>query len=347
MLLFRQFICTLLVSCVVPLAHAAATPALGQIAEQQIRHLATYFPGRMAGSPAELLAADYLDQRFRALGYQSNKRSFNTRYHYLSKNGEKSWRTLTATSVIAAKAGSQPQQILIVAHLDTYTPQSDDDLDNNLGGLTLQGVDDNASGIGVMLELAERLSAIPTRYTLRFVALSAEEIGLQGANNYLQRMSAEEQQNTLLVINLDNLIVGDKLYFNSGKNTPAEVVKNTRERALNIARRYGISAAINPGDNPEFPRGTSCCSDGEAFDTAGLPLLAVEATNWSLGKQDGYQQRAISPHFPTGTSWHQSRIDNLAYLDKYLPGRIEKRSKDSVRILLPLLKELAVVEKQK
>ncbi len=33
--------------------------------------------------------------------------------------------------------------------------------DNNLGGLTLQGVDDNASGLGVMLELAERLKSNP------------------------------------------------------------------------------------------------------------------------------------------------------------------------------------------
>ncbi|STS92859.1 peptidase M28 [Klebsiella variicola] len=29
-------------------------------------------------------------------------------------------------------------------------------------------------------------------------------------------MSEAEKKNTLLVINLDNLVVGDKLYFNSG-----------------------------------------------------------------------------------------------------------------------------------
>ncbi len=33
-------------------------------------------------------------------------------------------------------------------------------------------------------------------------------------------MSAGGEENTLLVINLDNLIVGDKLYFNSGQSTP-------------------------------------------------------------------------------------------------------------------------------
>ena len=33
-----------------------------------------------------------------------------------------------------------------MAHLDTYAPMSDADTDNNLGGLTLQGMDDNAAG---------------------------------------------------------------------------------------------------------------------------------------------------------------------------------------------------------
>jgi Zn-dependent M28 family amino/carboxypeptidase len=115
-----------------------------------------------------------------------------------------------------------------MAHLDTYAPMSDADIDNNLGGLTLQGMDDNAAGLGVMLELAERMKNVPTKYGIRFVATSGEEEGKLGAENILKRMSAEEKKNTLLVINLDNLIVGDKLYFNSGQSTLAPCV-NSRE----------------------------------------------------------------------------------------------------------------------
>ncbi len=62
-----------------------------------------------------------------------------------------------------------------MAHLDTYAPLSDADADANLGGLTLQGMDDNAAGLGVMLELAERLKNTPTEYGIRFVATSGEE----------------------------------------------------------------------------------------------------------------------------------------------------------------------------
>ncbi len=56
------------------------------------------------------------------------------------------------------------------------------------------------------------------------------------------------------MINLDNLVVGDKLYFNSGRRTPASVRKLTRDRALAIARSKGIVAATNPGLNPAYPK---------------------------------------------------------------------------------------------
>lgn len=312
---------------------------MGQFAASQIRHIATYFPGRMAGSPAELLAADYLKQQFTEMGYPADTRTFDARYLYTNKDTSENWRKISVSSVIATKKGERPQQVIIMAHFDTYTPLSDDEVDNNLGGLTLQGVDDNASGVGVMLELANWLKNIPTTYSLRFVAMSGEELKSVGAKNYLGRMTQEERNNTLLVINLDSLITGDRLYFHSGRNTEPEVIARSRDRALDIAHRYGIEAAINPGSK-RFPKGTGCCSDQIIFDQAKIPVMAVEATNWSLGDKDGYQQRTVSPNFPQGITWHRPQFDNLQYLETHLPGRIDKRSRDSVRILLPLVKEL-------
>lgn len=323
---------------------AAAVPA-GHIANEQARHIATYFPGRMTGSPAEMLSADYVRQQFSLMGYESDIRTFKSRFIYTSKDNRKNWHNVTGSTVIAAHEGKASQQIIVMAHLDTYAPHSDTDVEKNLGGLTLQGIDDNAMGVGVMLELAERLKDIPTEYSIRFIATSGEEEGKLGAENILKRMSPEEKKNTLLVINLDNLVVGDKLYFNSGKTTPASVRKLTRDRALKIAHSHGIQAISNPGLNPAYPKGTGCCNDAEIFDKAGIPVLSVEATNWSLGNKDGFQQRAKSHAFPEGTSWHNVQLDNQQYIDKTLPGRIEHRSRDVVRVMLPLMKELAKVKK--
>ena len=306
----------------------------GQFAEQQLRHIATYFPGRMAGSPAEMLTADYLQRQFTEMGYESNKRTFTARYQYRAQNGRTTPHNVTATSVIAAKAGDVPQQIMIVTHADTYLPSSDSDRQHNLGGLTLQGADDNASGLGVMLELAQRLSKVPLHYSLRFVVLSAEELGQRGEEDYLARMKPEEKKNTLLVISLDSLIVGDKLYFDSGSNTPEAVARQTRDRALAIARLHGLAAATNGKAVKALPA-------EDLFDKAGFPLLSLRATNWDLGKHDGKQQRTASRHFPQGTSMHQASLDILAFLDRWLPGRMTQRTRTAVKILLPLITELA------
>lgn len=293
-----------------------------------------------------MLSADYIRQQFAQMGYQSDIRKFNSRYKWTARNNQQNWQNVTGSTVIAAHEGTHPQQIIIMAHLDTYAPRSEEDTDNNLGGLTLQGIDDNASGLGVMLELADQLKSVPTEYGIRFVATSGEEQGGLGAENYLSRMSDKEKKHTLLVINLDSLIVGDNLYFNSGKKTPASVRKLTRDRALAIARNLGINATTNPGLNPDYPQGTGCCSDGNVFDTAGIPVLSVEATNWTLGKKDGYQQRAKSKSFPDGMSWHNIKLDNIQHIDQALPGRIDRRSRDVVRIMLPLVKELAKAGKK-
>ncbi|EHK4817740.1 alkaline phosphatase isozyme conversion aminopeptidase, partial [Escherichia coli] len=117
--------------------------------------------------------------------------------------------------------------------------------------------------------------------------------------------------------------------------------KLTRDRALAIARSHGIAATTNPGLNKNYPKGTGCCNDAEIFDKAGIAVLSVEATNWDLGNKDGYQQRAKTTAFPAGNSWHDVRLDNQQHIDKALPGRIERRCRDVMRIMLPLVKELA------
>lgn len=104
--------------CFILPAHATAS-AFGEIASTQARHIATVFPGRMTGTPAEMLSADYLRQQFADMGYQSDIRTFHSRYIYTSRNDSKNWHNVTGSTVIAAHEGKTAQQIIIMAHLDT------------------------------------------------------------------------------------------------------------------------------------------------------------------------------------------------------------------------------------
>lgn len=133
----RRFVAILALGvCFMAPAQASASSP-GDFATLQTRHIATVFPGRMTGSPAEMLSADYLRQQFAQMGYRSDIRTFNSRYIYTAKDNRKNWHNVTGSTVIAAHEGKAPQQIIIMAHLDTYAPQSDADIDANLGGLTL------------------------------------------------------------------------------------------------------------------------------------------------------------------------------------------------------------------
>lgn len=314
----------------------------GETAEQQTRYIASHFPGRMAGSPAELLTADYLMQQFKSWGYQSDIRQFTARYPYTQADGQQNGQNITGNSVIAVHPGKEPQQIIIMAHLDTWIPQSDQDRDNNLGGLSLQGVDDNASGLGVMLELAERLRNTPTRYNIRFIATSGKQLDAAGARSVLQRMSQEEQKNTLLVINLDSLIVGEKLTFISSSSTPTTVRKMSRDKAIALAQQFAIPAAIQ--SNILSSKESDFYREVALFDSVGIPVLSVSSGRVTK-KNYQPQHRVINKAFPEGTAHHQAARDNMQYLDKWLPGKIKQRTRDSVRIMLPLVKSLAKAEK--
>lgn len=109
----------------------ASSPKPGDFANTQARHIATFFPGRMTGTPAEMLSADYIRQQFQQMGYRSDIRTFNSRYIYTARDNRKSWHNVTGSTVIAAHEGKAPQQIIIMAHLDTYAPLSDADADAN------------------------------------------------------------------------------------------------------------------------------------------------------------------------------------------------------------------------
>ncbi|TCL06601.1 aminopeptidase [Sodalis ligni] len=308
-------------------------------AQEQMRYIATYFPGRMAGSPAELMAAEYLQRRLAQMGYQSNLRTFNTRYQFHGSDGKADWRKISATSVIAAKAGATGGEILVIAHSDTFMPRSDGDLNNNLGGLTLQGVDDNASGVGVMLDLARRLGPVPLAVGVRFVALSAGEPETLGAEDYLQRMTPQEKRNTLLVINLDSLIGGEKLRVDyspdSGDSRLLGLVKDLGTRA----RQAGIPLILNTG----IRAAAECSTDALPFAKAGFAVLDVGSG--IAGNR--CRERNVSRNFPHGMVRYQSPLDNLTYLDRHLTGQMDKRARDSLALLGPMLERLTGADKPK
>jgi Zn-dependent M28 family amino/carboxypeptidase len=104
--------------------------------------------------------------------------------------------TRTTRNVIAETPTGDPTHVVVVgAHLDSVSRGP--------------GINDDGSGTGVDLEIAETYAAqgrIPnTRNKLRFIWFSGEEEGLLGSHFYVDSLSASEQDDIMAMLDFDML----------------------------------------------------------------------------------------------------------------------------------------------
>lgn len=121
--------------------------------------LSANFGGRVTGSPGARNAASYIAARFTALGLAVSTQGFPITVKSV---------LLAGRNVIGESRGSTPGTIVLVAHYDGQ-PTSD------------QSAGDNASGVGVLLELARTLERGGHRHPIMYVATDASEWGMVGA----------------------------------------------------------------------------------------------------------------------------------------------------------------------
>lgn len=285
--------------------------APGELALSHVRSMSNQIGPRPAGTWEEAQTAQYIVTTLERLGYRPEIQPFTVR--------EKD-RAIDSQNLIALKQGLSPHEIIVGGHYDSVAAG--------------KGADDNASGVGVMLEVAKRIKDVPTPYTIRFVFFGAEEIGLEGSKYYASQMMEQEIQKTLAMINLDSLIAGDVAYVYGDAGSQGAI----RDWALQFAKAKDLDLQTQPGTKPEYPPGTTGdWSDHAPFKTLGIPYAYFESTNWMLGDQDGFIQ--VSPEYgENGKIWH-TRYDTLEYIDTTFPGRIREKLSLFVIVLEGILTE--------
>ncbi|MFE3453011.1 M28 family metallopeptidase [Nonomuraea sp. NPDC059194] len=103
----------------------------------------------------------------------------------------------TDENVIAESRFGDPDDVVMVgAHLDGV-PEG-------------PGINDNGSGSAAILETALRMKYFPVRNKVRFAFWAAEEIGLLGSDQYVEKLSQEQRDRIKLYLNFD--MVGSPNY---------------------------------------------------------------------------------------------------------------------------------------
>jgi len=320
-LLVLGSILVLALSSVALAAKPLVSDEVGSQAYSYIEKL-TFAP-RVAGSPDEFAAAKMIEQDFSVAGYTTQLQPFT----FAGDEGPASSQNVIAYRAATKKPKTSPTPLVIVgAHYDSVSA------DAGVGGGL--GADDNASGVAVMLEVAERIVQYNQEYDLVFVAFGAEEAGLLGSFHYVDSMSAPDITRTIAMINFDSLSVGDKLYIHAGFNEKTWA----RDEMLRLIRLHKLPIEMQPGLNPAYPAGLTpdWFSDYTAFNMAGIPIVAFESTNWEIGDLDGYVQTELY-----GSFWHnENESDTLARIEELFPGRPMIRLNAYTTLVFEFLKHL-------
>jgi Zn-dependent M28 family amino/carboxypeptidase len=270
---------------------------------------------RVAGTPAELAAANQIKGWFDAAGITAYFQPFTYVRRSVTYNSQNVVAYLPATK----KPKSSPAPLVIVgAHYDCSSAGA--------------GADDNASGVAVMLEVAQRIAKYKPEYDVVFVAFGAEEVGLKGSAYFANNMAPADKTRAIAMVNFDSLIVGDKLYIHAGANEKTWA----RDEMLRLIRLRKLPIEMQPGLNPDYPAGFTPdgFSDYTAFNQAGIPIVAFESTNWEIGDLDGYEQTE-----EYGSFWHTPN-DTLAIIESYFPMRPVVRLEAYTDLVFEFLKHL-------
>ena len=270
---------------------------------------------RAAGTDGEVAAAAKIGNWFEDAGYEPLMQPFT----YVRRGVTYDSQNVVAYRPADLKRKTDPTPLVIVgAHYDAVTAGA--------------GADDNASGVAVMLELAERMAKYKIEYDIVFVAFGAEEVGLRGSFHFVDQMSPSDIERTIVMINFDSLIVGDKLYIHAGFNEETWA----RDEMLRLIRLHKLPIEIQPGLHPDYPAGLTpdWFSDYTAFNQAGIPIAAFESTNWEIGDLDGYEQTESE-----GSFWHTPR-DTLEAIEALFPDRPMVRLRAYTTLAFEFLKHL-------
>ena len=167
--------------------------------------------GRETGSEKERQSADYLAERFRNLGLKpKGVNGYLQPFIFKPKtnpHGEDTYlvkedSTITGLNVIALIDNKAANTIIIGAHYDHLGFGGEGSLFRGEELEIHNGADDNASGVAVMLNLANRLKDKNPNNNYLFIAFSGEEMGLLGSNYFVKNPTIDTKKVNYM-INMD------------------------------------------------------------------------------------------------------------------------------------------------
>jgi hypothetical protein len=195
-------------------------------------------------------------------------------------------------TVLAELQGRQDGQVIMLgAHLDSV--------------IDGPGVNDNASGVAALLEIARALSGTHPSATLRLAFWSGEELRLHGSLRYVQALSQKQQDAILVYANVDMIASPNGFAGVYDEPTAAEGSSN--------ASRLLRAAVTRNGGTP-VPVDLHHGSDHYGFVEAGVPTAGVFSGSLDPVSVEQADASGAEPGRPADDCYHQP-CDDLTHID--------------------------------
>lgn len=254
-----------------PVREALATLAPVFSEERMLQHVqylaSEELTGRGLGSEGLEKSAQYIADHFQKAGLKPGGDNSSFFQIWQEKGGESN-ELLELKNVIGILLGKKPewsdQSLIICAHYDHLGLGWPDVREGNKGKIHY-GADDNASGVAVLLEIADLLGKrLKPDRTVIFIAFSGEESGLRGSRYYVKNTKMYPAKKIIGALNLDT--VG-----RLGKNKIHVLSGSSASEWKHIAMGIGFVTGINY----ELVAQDLDASDQVSFIEAGIPAIQL------------------------------------------------------------------------
>lgn len=226
--------------------------------------------GRGLGSPGLDRAAEFIAQRFREAGLEPLGDSPGSYFQTWNDTGGESRTNITVKNVIGYIPGKKQefsgQSVIVGAHYDHLGLGWPDAKEGNKGKIH-PGADDNASGVAVLVELAQVLGpAFAPDRSILFIAFTGEEAGRKGSHYYVKASSEGKYpvEKAIGMVNIDTVgRLGEKKLLILGGDSAREWV--------HIFRGAGYVSGVEI----EMVQEDLDSSDQTSFQRAGVPAVQL------------------------------------------------------------------------
>lgn len=224
-----------------------------------VRHLALEIGPRPGTTKAYFEAAAWVEQQLSASGWSVERQRFPTPAGF-------SWTAPVgagpSVNLVATQGELVPGEpwLAVGAHLDTVPGAP--------------GAEDNASGIGVLLAVAEALQDTRSRLPVVLIAFGSEEPRGEGdahhhygSRAYVASLTPQQRQSLRGMVSMDRVGVGDVLPV----GTPALQPTRLTDALIAAARSAGVETVLDTGQDS---------SDHWSFVRDGLPGARLGGTSY-------------------------------------------------------------------